>query len=120
MILRLNFLPEIIKAACTIVGVWGPATEDGKIYHLRALDWKADAPLNKYPSIIIYESNEPNSNVFANIGFLGMVGSLTSVSKNGISTGEKVMYVNDENKFPNYPETTYYGKPWQFVMRDTV
>jgi hypothetical protein len=109
---RINFLPEIIKAACTIVGVHGSATENGNLYHLRALDWDASAPVSKYPSIIIYDSVEPNSNVFANIGFLGMVGALTAISKNGISVGEKVFYSNDPTKFPVEPETTYYGKPW--------
>ena len=40
MLIRANMLPEITQAACTIVGVWGDATADSQIYHLRALDWE--------------------------------------------------------------------------------
>lgn len=109
---RVNFIPEIIKAACSIVGAWGPATEGGKLYHLRALDWDSHAPVSNYPSIVIYDSSEPNSNEFANIGFLGMIGILTGVSKNGITMGEKVLYENDDSKYPVELETTYIGKPW--------
>jgi hypothetical protein len=42
---RINFLPELSKAHCTVVGAWGPATIDGKIYHLRSLDWDFEAPV---------------------------------------------------------------------------
>ena len=49
---RANFIPEIIKARCTVVGVWGEASKD-KLYHLRALDWAFEAPMRKYPSIVI-------------------------------------------------------------------
>jgi hypothetical protein len=90
-------LPEIIKAACSIVGVYGSATADGKLYHLRALDWDSDAPVSNYPSIIIYDSSEPGSSVFANIGFLGMIGTLTAISKDGISVGEKVFMNKDDS-----------------------
>jgi len=33
-------LPELIQATCTALGVWGPATEGNKLYHMRALDWE--------------------------------------------------------------------------------
>lgn len=117
---RVNYFPELIKASCSIVGVWGSATIGGKLYHLRALDWQTDAPIYKYASITIYEPSEPNSNTFANIGYLGMIGVLSAMSKNGISVGEKVMIPNDPAAFPIYPSTTYLGKPWQFVLRDTI
>ena len=113
-------LPELIQAACSVVGSWGPATADGKLYHLRALDWEPTAQVNQYPSVIIYESTEPGSHAFANIGYLGLIGSLTAISKIGISVGEKVMYSFDELNYPVQPNITYIGKPWMFVLRDTV
>jgi hypothetical protein len=98
---RINFFPEITKAACTIVGAWGSATEDGSIYHLRTLDWDGNAPMSKYPAIIIYESTEEESNTFANIGYLGMIGALTAISKeNGISMGMKVLVPYDPSAYP--------------------
>lgn len=85
-------LPELTQAACTILGSYGTASADGKLYHLRALDWEARAPVNQYPSVIIYESSEEGSKPFANIGYMGLLGSLTAISKIGISVGEKVFY----------------------------
>lgn len=116
---RLNYFPELIKAACSVVGVWGPATKDGKVYHLRALDWDRNSPAVKHPAVTIYNSNEEGSNVFANIGFLGLIGSLTGMSTK-ITTGEKVMIENDDSHYPVKPETTYFGKPWLFNLRDSL
>lgn len=120
MIIRANMLPELIQAACSIVGAWGPSTKDGRLLHLRALDWEPTAPVNEFPSVILYEPTEAGSQSFANIGFLGLIGSLTAISKIGISVGEKVMYVRSPTDYPEPPHITYYGKPWTFVLRDTV
>lgn len=117
---RINMVPEITRAACTIMGVHNSATADGKLYHLRTLDWNPTASVNEFPSLIIYEPTELNSNVFANIGYLGVVGTLTAMSKTGISVGEKVMYVKSASDYPTEPKYTYFGKPWMFVLRDTI
>jgi hypothetical protein len=42
------------------------------------------------------------------------------MSQIGISAGEKVMIVRDPGDYPEPPEVTYFGKPWMFVLRDTV
>jgi hypothetical protein len=42
-------------------GVWDSATADGKIYHLRTLDWSPTAAVNQYPVIIIYNPTETGS-----------------------------------------------------------
>jgi len=89
---RINMIPEITQAACTILGAWGEATESNTLLHLRALDWDENAPVSQYPSVIIYEPSEEGSNTFANIGFAGLIGVLTAMSKNGISAGEKYFY----------------------------
>lgn len=36
---RLNLLPELTQAHCTVLGAWGDATATKSLYHLRALDW---------------------------------------------------------------------------------
>lgn len=110
---RINLLPELMRATCSILGAWGPATDDEKLYHLRALDWDAEVPVSQYPSIVIYDSVEEGSNVFANIGFIGMIGTFTAMSQKGISVGEKY--------FSGYSaDRTYMGEPWMWVLRDTV
>jgi len=93
-------IPELTRAACTIIGAWGTATADGKIYHLRTLDWQPTATVNEFPAVIIYQPSEVGSNVYANIGYLGLVGSLTAMTKNGITIGEKVMIPKAEANYP--------------------
>lgn len=90
------------------------------MYHLRALDWDTFAPINQFPTVIFYDSTEKGSQPFANIGYLGSIGTLTAISKIGISAGEKVMIVNDPSFYPEDPQISYFGKPWMFVLRDTV
>jgi hypothetical protein len=97
---RMNILPELTQARCTVVGAWGVATKDNRLLHLRALDWDAFAPINKYPTVILYEPTEEGSSPLANIGYVGLIGSLTAISKQGISVGEKVMIVKDWGSYP--------------------
>lgn len=113
-------MPELTQAHCTVFGAWGPATKDNKLLHLRGLDWDVMAPINQFPVINLYEPTEEGSHPFANIGYLGMIGTLTAISKIGISAGEKVMIVDDPSIYPEPPEVSYFGKPWMFVLRDTV
>jgi len=117
---RANIMPELTQAHCTVFGAWGPATVDNKLLHFRGLDWDAFAPINQFPVINLYEPTEEGSHPFANIGYLGMIGTLTAISKIGITAGEKVMIVDDPSIYPEPPEVTYFGKPWMFVLRDTV
>jgi hypothetical protein len=116
---RGNMVPELTQAACTILGAYGEATADGKLYHLRALDWEPTAYVNQYPAVIFYEPTEEGSKAFANIGYMGLIGSLTAISKIGISVGQKVMYAGPGD-YPVAPKITYFGKPWMFVLRDTI
>ncbi|TNV78496.1 hypothetical protein FGO68_gene1350 [Halteria grandinella] len=117
---RFNLFAELSRAHCTILGAWGDATADGKLYHLRTLDWNPTAKVNEFPAIIIYEPSEAGSQQFANIGYLGLIGSLTAMSRIGISVGEKVMYRKDGIDYNPTPEWTYFGKPWLYVLRDTI
>ncbi|EAS01169.1 acid ceramidase-like protein, putative (macronuclear) [Tetrahymena thermophila SB210] len=113
-LIHLNLFPELTQAACTIVGAWSTASVDNVIRQLRALDWSPDAPVNRYPLITVYHSTEKGSNVFANIGFAGLIGSITAFSANGIAMSEKVWLPGSSVPY------TYYGYPWMYVFRDTA
>ena len=69
--------------------------------------------------MVLYEPTEEGSQPFANIGYLGFTGTLTAISKAGITVGEKV-WIPDVSRYPRVPQTSYFGKPWMFVLRDTV
>ena len=43
---RINMIPELTKAACTILGTWGSSTFDNKLYHFRAMDWASDVEVS--------------------------------------------------------------------------
>lgn len=112
-LLQVNLFPELTRATCTILGAWGPATSNGNLYHLRALDFLATAPFNYYSAVTVYRSTEKNAQPFANFGWLGMIGSLAGY--NGlVGIGERVYDVTDDD------HTTIFGEPWMFVVRDVV
>ena len=115
-----NMIPEYTRSGCSILGSWGKATLNGNLLHLRALDWDINSPAKKYPMITIYESNEPGSNVVANIGYAGLIGILTGMSKNGLTVGEKYLFIKDPSPYDIPPLTTYFGQPWMSVLRDTI
>jgi hypothetical protein len=79
-VMRLNLFPELIKAACTVAGVWNKATDKGQTLHVRALDWDYQNPISKYPTAIIYHPSDPKLHVHANFAWTGFIGSLTGIS----------------------------------------
>jgi len=85
LIRKANLFPELTKASCTIIGSWGEATEGSDLWQLRALDWIPDMKINKNPAIIVYHSTEIHAIPFANIGYAGIVGSITAMNAKGIA-----------------------------------
>ena len=112
-LVRLNLFPELIRASCSIIGVWGPASKTGDLLQVRALDWVAAAPINQYPTVTIYHSTEPGSNPHANIGWAGLVGSLAGYSTK-VGVAEKVWLPFNDSL------TTIFGEPWMYVLRDVL
>jgi len=113
-ILRLNLFPELIKAACTVAGVWKEATDNGQTLHVRALDWDYKNPISKFPIAIIYHPSDPKLHVHANFGWTGFVGSMTGISDK-VSIGEKVWLPPKGSV-----KMTRYGNPWTYVFRDVL
>lgn len=70
--------------------------------------------MNKYPLLVVYNLHEKGSHPFINIGFTGIVGSITGFSEySGMS--EKVRKQN-----PVKQNETRYGKPWTYAVRDVL
>jgi len=110
---EVNLIPELLKASCSILGAWGAATDNGQLLHLRALDWEEHAPISKWPTITVYHPTEKGSVPFANIAWVGFLGSLTGHSSAQISLGERLRGGPIEND-------SRFGKPWTYVLRDTL
>lgn len=107
-----NLFPELIRAACTIVGANGPSTPSGTIQHLRALDFDANLPIKDFAQVTVYHGHNGAASV-ANFGWLGMIGVLTGFSSNQVGVGEKV-----------WGSGTWYdgvhGQPWMYLLRDVL
>lgn len=79
-----TIFPELFH--CSGFALWGKATADGALLHGRVLDYMRDAGLDKYALIIIQEPE--GANAFVNVGYSGMIGSVTGMSVNHIAIGE--------------------------------
>jgi hypothetical protein len=112
MVLRLAMFPELVKASCSIMGAWGPATADGKLLGLRALDWGFRNPLRNVPLVTVYHPNEGDGHPFAQLGWTGMIGALTGFSGHD-AICEKVWYHYDGH-------SSREGIPWTFLLRDIL
>ena len=77
-ILHLNMIPELVKAACSMLGAWGPATAKSTagLLQLRALDWGLDSPLVQFHQLTIYHPSD-GSRSFVTMGWTGFVGAIT-------------------------------------------
>ena len=110
---RINLIPELLKASCSIGGWWGPATESGQVIQLRALDWEEHAPISKFPMITVYHPTEAGSVPFANIAWAGFLGSLTGYSSAKIGVSERL-------RGGDASTMTRFGKPWTYALRDVL
>lgn len=110
---RVNLIPELLKASCSVGGWWGPATATGKLIQLRSLDWEEHSPISKFPMITVYHPSEVGSVPFANIAWVGFLGSLTGYSSAKIGVSERLRGGSGN-------QTTRFGKPWTYALRDVL
>jgi len=112
-IVRLHMFPELIKAQCSMVGAWGPASVNGTLYQLRALDWATNGPFQQFPALLVYHPSEAGSNNFTLLSFVGFFGALTGVSSSPLGICEKVWDAYNGS-------SSRSGFPWHFVLRDIL
>ncbi|KAL2633569.1 hypothetical protein R1flu_005048 [Riccia fluitans] len=115
-VVRIQMIPELMQASCSMLGSWGPATdleEGGKgcgLYQMRALDWDSDAPIVEYKTIIYYHPADGNS--FAIFSWAGFIGCVTGYSgRLGISEKVWLNYTGGSSRI---------GMPWHFLLRDVL
>lgn len=107
----MSLIPELIKAQCSILGAWGPATVGGSLLQLRALDWDTDGPFQKYPTLVTWHPTTGANHT--TLAFAGLIGAITGISSNGMSISEKVWdaYTGTQNVF---------GYVWTFLLQDIL
>jgi len=110
---RIAMFPELIKATCSIMGAWGPATAQGTgLLQLRALDWGTDSPLQRFPMLTTFHPND-GSFAYSSLGWAGVYGTLTGWSSSNLAVSEKVWY--EYSKLDNI-----FGYPWTLMLADIM
>lgn len=114
-LLHINMLPELVQAACSMFGAWGEAIAktSGTLIQLRALDWNTNSVAQQQPTVVVYHPNSGNGHAFANVAWLGFIGSLSGFSSAPVAICEKVWihYTGVQNRA---------GYPWTFLLRDIL
>lgn len=111
-VIRCQMIGEAGEWHCSLFGAWGKATaQDGHVYQLRALDYEVEADIQKYPTIIVYVPN--NGHAFANIGWAGVIGSVTGISSVPLAISE----IGDSY---DAAHDSLDGIPFAFLLRDIL
>lgn len=79
-----NFFPELFH--CSGFALLGKATEGGKLYHGRVLDYLRGAGLEENAVVIV--SRPDQGNAWVNITYAGFTGSVTAMNEKQLSIGE--------------------------------
>lgn len=94
---------------CSMFGVWGSRTIDGRLYTGRNLDWEKDTGISKYKLITVHRP--PDGYAHATFGWAGIFGALTGISSQGITVHEANLESND---------ITFRGFPWITRLRHVM
>lgn len=118
---QFQMFPELIKAACTMVGAWGSATggassygNDTNLLAMRLLDWGTANPMRLVPVLAVYHPLEGDGHAFASQTFAGFIGSITGYSTE-TNICEKVWISSNETLLEGR-----FGYPWAFMLRDIL
>lgn len=102
---RLHAIPDRTYA-CANFAAWGSATADGRLIHLRNLDWNSGVGLQDYATVFVV--HPAGKQAFVSVGYAGFIGVLTGVNAQQISIGQ----VGAETA-----DASYRGIPMPFLMR---
>ncbi|NLH15039.1 MAG: hypothetical protein GX455_00525 [Phycisphaerae bacterium] len=111
-VIRCQMIGEASEWHCSLFGAWGKATaSDGHTYQLRALDYNIHAEIQRFPTIIVHVPKQGHP--FANIGWAGIIGSVTGISSVPLAISE----IGDDYDAAN---DSFDGIPFQFLLRDIL
>lgn len=83
----IHAIPDLTSTSCASFAASGSATEDGRLIHIRNLDWAIKSNVQRYSAIfVVHPKGEHRA--FVNIGWLGFIGVISGINQDGISVGE--------------------------------
>ena len=101
-----NFFPELFH--CSGFALLGNATQGGRIFHGRILDYMKGIGLERNAVVTVYQPEVGHA--WVNVGYAGFVGSVTAMNDQHISIGE--MGGRGEGKWD--------GKPMAQLLREVM
>lgn len=75
-----------VNIQCSFFAVWGSRTANSKLYSMRNLDWLENTGVNKNKLITVW--NIDGAIPHLTLGFPGVMGALTGMSKAGLTVHE--------------------------------
>jgi hypothetical protein len=84
---RAHMIPVISSFSCSGVAVWGDATTNGDLYHIRNLDFTMGGKLQDYPVIVVYKPTDGIPHIQTT--FAGYIASHSGMNAQGVVLGEK-------------------------------
>lgn len=106
---RVHALPEVAAIWCTSGVAFGRATKDGRLLHLRNLDWAIHSDVQRYAALFVRHPTHGQATVVA--GYFGFIGVLSGINESGISAGQIGADTEDQ---------TIQGMPMPFVLRQAL
>ena len=101
-----NFFPELFH--CSGFALYGDATQGGKLYHGRILDYLKGVGLEQNAVVIV---NQPDgANAWVNVSYAGFTGSVTAMNEKKIAIGE----------MGGRGEGNWDGKPMAQLVREVM
>jgi hypothetical protein len=94
---------------CSMFGVWGSRTKDGRLFTGRNLDWVKDTGVSDFKLITVYHPEDGHAH--ATVGFAGLWGALTGMSAAGLTVHEANLESDD---------ITFDGFPWVLRLRHVM
>jgi hypothetical protein len=101
-----NFFPELFH--CSGFAVFGEATEGGRIYHGRILDYMKGVGLE--PNAVVTVVQPDQGHAWVNVGYAGFVGSVTAMNEKQVAIGE----------MGGRGEGQWDGKPMAQLVREVM
>lgn len=102
---RLHAIPERTYS-CANLAAWGRATVDGRLVHVRNLDWTIEAGIQRYAAVFVVRPQ--GKHAFVSLGWAGFIGVLTGINEAQLSIGQIGAETTD---------VTFRGEPMAFLMR---
>ena len=101
-----NFFPELFH--CSGFALFGKATQDGRLYHGRILDYMRGLGLEQHAVVMVLQPDQGNA--WVNVSYAGFVGSVTAMNEKHLAIGE----------MGGRGEGRWDGKPMAQLVREVM